>query len=233
MPGALRPRALSPIQQQLVQPGHTTRRAINLPPPLPPLDDKGKGPAGGKPYKKKGTSSSSNEVTGDEAVDSGKPVSPKMPSLSPIGPPPAQFPPRRSLPSIQAQPSLSFTSPGVPRPKLTLPSMPSRRTSVDPFSTFNASADSSIGLEPIRARGLPAPLAFQRPAGQPAFSRPATLPAIAPAVKAKPKPEESSKQEGRKPEEGSKKEEGSKPEGSAKQEGGRKPEDTSKPDNPA
>ena len=235
MPGVLRPRTLSPIQQHLLPPAHATTTSLNLPPPLPLPVDKGKGPAGGKPYKKKGTSSSSDEnITSDEGGASSKPVVPRMPSLSPIGSPPPQFPVKRPLPRIQSQPSRSFTSQSAVQAKISLPSMPSRKTSVDPFSMSNASADSSTSLEPIRKQGPPVPLTFHRPTPQPMFSKPAALPPIVPSTKDKTKMGESGKKEEEsKQEKVSKQEEENQPDQMSKSVEESRPEETSKPDNPA
>lgn len=184
LPGALLPRTLSPIQQTLMPSAPTPRNSLSLPHSLPLVGDKGKGPAGGKPYKKKGTTSSSDEnITSDEGGGTGEPTRPRLPSLSPIGSSPPQFPTRRPLSNFQTLPSLASAASGAPRPKISLPSMPPRKLTVDPFSTSPTSIDASTSLEPTKASGPPMPPTFQRPTSQQKFVKPSALPAIASTVK--------------------------------------------------
>lgn len=168
LPGALLPRSLPPIQQS--PPTSPTATAApdgfppplvaisslkgSQPPPLPPIEDKGKGPISGKPFPKKASPHTSSDENTDGEGNVGR--------LSTIKSPAPFFPTRRQLPQIG--------SPLPPPPlhtqvssKSLLPTMAARKPSVDPFSSTGPSIGSPV-LPPI-GRSPPAPLNFQRPRG--------------------------------------------------------------------
>lgn len=185
LPGALRPHTLPPINQSppsspttaptgggmlpppLATISPTAARTTLAPPLLPGIGERGKGPLSGKPYPKKGSPYTSS----DENIDSdSKEPGESMPSLAPIKSPAPLFPGRRPLPQIGSPPPPLQTLPSLSAlSKPALPSMPPRRTSMDPFSPGTAPSSQSPAGRTLSidtaGRSPPTSLTFQRPTG--------------------------------------------------------------------
>ena len=171
--GGMLPPALAPISPTGARPtlappiSPTGARPTLAPPLLPGIGERGKGPLSGKPYPKKGSPYTSS----DENIDSdSKEPGESMPSLAPIKSPAPLFPGRRPLPQIGSPPPPLQTLPSLPAlSKPALPSMPPRRTSMDPFSPGTAPSSQSPAGRTLSidtaGRSPPTSLTFQRPTG--------------------------------------------------------------------
>ena len=161
LPGVLRPTTLPPLSDSRIP---LNRRISELaPPPLPNILGPNKGPMH-RPFINKVSpiTSSDENVTSTSDVDTEGATTSDGGGLPPLQISPTSL--RPVLPPIQ-----SFRRPEIPRHLTTgglsqlgtVPTMPSRRVSVDPFATTSPplSPTSPIGSP----RSLPTPLNFRRP----------------------------------------------------------------------
>ena len=154
LPGVLRPTTLPPLSDSRIP---LNRRISELaPPPIGP----NKGPMH-RPFINKVSpiTSSDENVTSTSDVDTEGATTSDGGGLPPLQISPTSL--RPVLPPIQ-----SFRRPVIPRhgglsPLGTVPTMPSRRVSIDPFATTSPPLSPTL---PIGSpRSLPTPLNFQRP----------------------------------------------------------------------
>ena len=149
-----RPTRLPPMGGALFGPTNMPDKPLHLPQIQQSETGKGKAPAGGKIFPKKGTPQSSQEdVTSEDAPK------PKLTQLTPAAPPPFRMtrqplPPVGGMTRTQLPIGVRSSQPGFTSPAS---GMPPRRTALDPFTTGLTSPQPLGGLS-SPARMTPAPL---------------------------------------------------------------------------